>query len=126
MYCIIPFISIIVRQFLLPNPFEPLGDVSVHGAVWTPETFNLVAGFVLPSIAFLTTRIYYDGGEHAVGSLLFLFFYCMYVGMLHLMSLAHFAWWAVALIIVGYIGLHFAYNRWSDGIRGADDERDER
>ena len=118
MYGIIAFISIIVRQFLLPNPFEALGDVIVHGAVWTPDTFNLVAGLVLPTIAYLTTGIYYHGGEPAEGSFLFLFFYCIYVGMLHLMSLAHFAWWAVALIVVGYIGLHIAYNRWNDGVRG--------
>ncbi len=118
MYGIIAFISIIVRQFLLPNPFVPLGDVIVRGAVWTPDTFNLVAGLVLPSISFLTTRIYYDGGEPAVGSLRFLLFYCVYVGMLYLMSLARFAWWAVALIIVGYIALHVAYNHWTDGVRG--------
>ncbi len=111
MYGIIALISFIVRQFLLPNPFEPLGDVIVNGAVWTSDTFNLVAGLVLPALSFLTTRVYYRGGERATGSMLYLFFYCVYVGMLYLMSLAHFAWWAVLLIIAGYIALHIAYNR---------------
>ncbi len=117
MYGIIAFISIVVRQFLMPNPFEPLGDVIVHGAVWTPGVLNLLAGLVLPPVSYVTAGIYYHREEPAEGSFLFLFFYCVYTGILYLMSLAHFAWWAVTLILAAYIALHIAFNLLIDGER---------
>ena len=111
MYGIIAIISLFVRQFLLPNPFEPLGDVFIRGLVLSPTALNWLAGLLLVPISYITTGFYYRSRENpAWGSFLFLFFYCVYVGLLQLMSLAHFAWWAVVLILVGYIGLHIAFN----------------
>lgn len=55
---------------------------------------------------------YYERGEEPViGSLLYLIFYCVHIFLLWLMSLAGFAMWAIALIVIIYVGLHIALFR---------------
>lgn len=111
MYAIISTISIFVRQFVLPNPFEPLGKTFViSGILLTPVILNLLVEPLLYFLAYNVTGIYYFGREPALGSFLYLFFYCVHIGLIYLMSLAHFSWWAVALVLAAYVGAHIAFN----------------
>jgi len=65
MYVIAHFIGFIIRQFLLPNPFE---------AMWPEQAviLNWVLGLVLLPISYAITGIWYKRGDGAAtGSILF-------------------------------------------------------
>ena len=112
MYKLIAAISILIRQFCLPNPFEALGDgltVNIGEALilLTPRVLNLLAEPFMHAVAFAIVGLYYHrGSDPAVGSFLYLLFYCIHTFLLRLMSLSGFATWAVLLIIVLYIVCH--------------------
>ena len=101
-----------VRQFFIPNPFEVLGDgitVTIKGTpvLLTPDTLNWIAGLGLPAFTYLLVGLYYNRGENpALGSVLYMAFFCIHTWLLHLMSLAYPAYWLMILIGVVYIGIH--------------------
>ena len=103
-------ISILIRQFYIPNPFEALGDglvVNVGNtmSVLSPEVLNWMATLFLPAVTYAVVGLYYDRGSNpALGSFLYLLFYCVHTLLLWLVSLAGFAIWAVALTLVLYVG----------------------
>ena len=106
-----------IRQFLLPNPFETLGesfDVKIAGVIlpMTPLILNWLIEPFLHVITFAIVGFYYVKGVNnpAVGSFLYLMFYIAHVFLLYLMSLAQFAIWAIVLILVLYFSLHIAIN----------------
>lgn len=118
MYKIIAAISVLIRQFVLPNPFEPLGEkfnVTLFNITLplTPDIANCIAEPVLQLLALGITRLYYARGynDPAVGSFLYLLFYVIHTLILMLMSAAGFAWWAVVLLIVLYIAGHIGVNK---------------
>ncbi len=93
MYGFIKIISIIVRQFYLPNPFECFGDKAV--------IYNWIAEPVIHLIAFGITGLFYSrGSEPATGSMIYLVVYVCLIGILKAMSLFSFAWWWVVLIVI--------------------------
>ena len=112
MYKLMAAISIWIRQFYIPNPFEALGDGLVINMGKTsmllpPEALNWVAEPFMHGTTFVIVGLYYDrGSAPALGSFLYLIFYCIHTFLLWLMSLAGFATWAVILIVVLYIGCH--------------------
>ncbi len=114
LYSILSFLFWIIRQFFIPNPFEVLGDgitLMINGTplLLTPDTLNWIAGFGLPAFTFAIVGLYYlRGSEPAAGSILYMVFFCVHTGILHLMSLAYPAIWLIILIGVVYIGLHIA------------------
>ncbi|MBQ2981325.1 MAG: hypothetical protein IJD58_04265 [Lachnospiraceae bacterium] len=117
MYSLIKIISIIIRQFCVPNPFETLGDGIVMN-LWgtsmliSPEVLNWVVEPFMYAVTFSIVGIYYDEGTVPVfGSFLYLAFYCIHIFLLWVMSLAGFATGAVLLVIVMYIGCHVGANR---------------
>ena len=117
MYKLIATISVLIRQFYLPNPFEPLGsvfNVDLFGIAipMTPDILNWCVEGVLHALAFGITGIYYNKGidDPTKGSILYLFFYCVHTGLLYLMSMFGFTTWAVAIIIVLYIAAHIGIN----------------
>ena len=101
LYGLIVSASTIVRQFVLPNPFECFGD----GAV----LINWIAEPFIHIVAFLIVRNFYiSGSAPALGSLLYLLAYAIIVGVLWVLGLAEFAWWSiliacVAIAIVGFL-----------------------
>ncbi|MCH5194355.1 MAG: hypothetical protein J1F11_10360 [Oscillospiraceae bacterium] len=114
MYKIIAILSVWIRNFYLPNPFEPLENSIVINYLGIdipiPSIFlNILAEPVLHCITYGLVGIYYSSKEKnpAKGSFLYLFFYCVHVGLLYLMSMVGFAEWAVIDIIVAYIAAHF-------------------
>lgn len=109
MYKLMAAISILVRQFCISNPFEALGDglimnIGEAPILIPPEVLNLVAEPFMHVVTFAVVGLYYDrGSAPALGSFLYLLFYCIHTFLLWLMSVAGFATWAVGLIVVLYI-----------------------
>ena len=73
MYYIVAFISIVVRQVYLPNPYEAFFEPGIA------TLFNVVIGSaILHILSFTITGIYYNRGESpALGSASYLFWYCI-------------------------------------------------
>lgn len=98
LYGVISVISIIVRQFFLPNPFDCFGDKAV--------LINWIAEPVLHLIAYgLVGLVYCRGSFPAIGSMLYLVTYAALVGVLWLMGIFTFAWWWVTIIVVALMAI---------------------
>lgn len=116
MYKIIVAISVFIRQFVLENPFEALGEgveVIISGVpvLLTPEVLNYIAEPFMHMITFGVVGIYYARGTWpAAGSLLYLIFYCVHTFVLWLMSLAGFTTWGVVIILFVYVAAHIGIN----------------
>ena len=117
MYKLMAAISILIRQFYIPNLFEALGDGLVVNMGKTsmslpPEALNWVAEPFMHGITFVIVGLYYDrGSSPALGSFLYLIFYCIHTFLLWLMSLAGFSTWAVVVIVVLYIACHMSLTK---------------
>ena len=99
-YGIITIISLLVRQFVLPNPFECFGDNSV--------LINWIAEPIIQVVAYGIVGIFYiSGSAPALGSLLFLLIYALIVGLLWVLGIFSFAWWWIAIVITGLIAILF-------------------
>lgn len=125
MYKFIAAVSVLLRQFILPNPFESLGesfDVTLFDITiqMTPDILNWIVEPGLHLLAFGVTRIYYARGlqDPSVGSLLYLIFYALHTGLLILMSTASFAWWVVIPLVVLYFLGHIGVNVLMNSDRG--------
>ena len=97
MYKIISLLSLLIRQFCLPNPFECFGDSVL--------LINWIAGIVMAPITYLIVGLAYDkGSEPAAGSLLYLVTYALLTGVLCVMSIFSFAWWWILILVAVFIG----------------------
>lgn len=117
MYKIIALISVFIRQFVLPNPFEALDGVfsmPLFGVdIPIPAIcINLIAEPVLHAITFSVVGIYYSRSDRmpALGSFLYLLFYSIHVGLIYLMGLFSFSPVAIGIILFGYILFHVGLN----------------
>ena len=117
MYKVIFIISVIIRTFYLPNPFEPLNGkytfMLLNAEIpITSDILNLIAEPLLHFIAFSIAGLYYSKGRDnpAKGSFLYLFFYCVHVGLIYVLSLLSFAEWAIILVLILYIVAHIGFN----------------
>lgn len=116
MYKIMAGISMLIRQFYLPNPFEALGnglqvEICNMLVVLPPSLLNWVAEPIMHTITYGVVNMYYQQGSNpALGSFLYLFLYCVHTGIIHLMALADFNKWIVILILVLYAGCHVGIN----------------
>ena len=111
LYTIISVVSIVVRQFFLPNPFECFGD--------TAWLYNLIAEPIIHALAFALVGLVYHKGEFpALGSFLYLVAYAALTGILALMGTFSFAWWWIAIIVAAMIGIGVLLGnlgRWLNG-----------
>lgn len=109
MYGLMALISMIVRQFFLPNPFECFGDKA--------DGYNLMAGLLIHPIAFFIVGLMYDkGSEPAQGNFLYLITYLAIAGILMLMSIFEFAKWWIFTIIAAVIVFFILAVRWKERI----------
>ena len=113
MYRLMALISLIIRQYYIPNPFEALGEgvfVNIEGAsiLLSPDRLNRIAELFMHGLTFTIVGLYYESGfNHPVlGSFLYLLLYCVHTFLLWIMSLAGFSTWAVILIVILYVGCH--------------------
>ena len=108
-YSLLATIFWIVRQFAMPNPFEALreglpimlGDSSL---ILSPELLNWLADPIIFTITFFVVGLYYaKGSEPALGSILYMLFYAIHIGLLYLMLTIYPMLWLIVLIAVLYI-----------------------
>ena len=91
-------ISTLVRQFVLPNPFECFGDQAI--------LINWIAEPIIHAVAYgIVGLIYIRGSAPVLGSIAYLFVYAAIVGILWLCGLFSFAWWWIAILVVAFIAL---------------------
>lgn len=110
LYGLITIISVIVRQFVLPNPFECFGDMAI--------LYNWIAEPILHIVAYtLVGLVYCKGSFPAWGSFLYLITYSALVGILWVLGIFSFAWWWILVITVVtfaiIIGATYLINKWS-------------
>ncbi|MBQ9768441.1 MAG: hypothetical protein IJW37_10100 [Lachnospiraceae bacterium] len=116
MYKIIAAISMFIRQFYLSNPFEALGEglrveINNVSVVLSPSLLNWLAESLMWGITYGVVGMYYEkGSAPALGSFLYLIFYCVHTWLIHLMAFADFNKWIVILILVLYVGCHAGIN----------------
>lgn len=114
MYKILSILFWIIRQFFIPNPFEVLGEgitiiIKEQQLLLTPEILNGITGLILPVITFYIVGIYYSKGDDpSLGSLLYMIFFIIHIGLLYLISYIYPIIWLIILICVVYISLHVA------------------
>ena len=97
-YGILAVISTLVRQFVLPNPFECFGDKAI--------IINLIAEPIIHFVSFaLVGLVYQKGSDPALGSFLYLLTYAIIVGVLWILGIFRFAWWWILILIIVFIGL---------------------
>lgn len=104
--------SVIIRQFFLPNPFECFGDSAI--------LYNWIAEPILTVIAYgLVGLVYCKDSLPTWGAFLYLVIYSALVGILWIFGIFSFAWWwiliVVILLIVLIVGTAFLANRISGG-----------
>lgn len=110
LYGIMAVISVLVRQFVLPNPFECFGDRAI--------IINWIAEPILHGIAYSLVGLFYNKGEFpALGSFLYLVVYAAITGVLVIMGIFSFAWWWIIAVIVIVITVsvslrNFGRRRW--------------
>lgn len=112
MYKIMMVISVIVRQFYLPNPFECFGALNGMIINWMVEP--AMHGLAYTIVGTMYTR----GSCPALGSFLYLLAYAIITGILTLMGAFSFAWWRVLIVLVGTIvicNLLAKLMRWLNG-----------
>ena len=108
-YGLFTIISLLVRQFVLPNPFECFGDNAI--------LYNWIAEPILHAVAYgLVGLAYCKGSFPAWGSFLYLITYSALVGILWIFGIFSFAWWwillVITVIIVAIAGLAYLKERY--------------
>ena len=98
MYGLMMGISLFVRQFCLPNPFECFGDSAIL-INWIAEPIMQIVSYGLVGL------VYHKGEAPALGSFLYLLTYTTLTGILWVLGQVSFAWWAIAGMVAAIIGL---------------------
>jgi hypothetical protein len=98
LYLIFTVISTLVRQFVLPNPFECFGESAFM--------INLIAEPIIHAVAYGIVGLFYiSGSDPLFGSIAYLVTYALIVGILWVLSLFSFAWWWILILAVVFVGL---------------------
>ena len=102
----------LIRQFVIPNPFEALGEgltiiIGESPLLLSPELLNWIADPIIASLTFLIVGLYYiSGTAPAVGSILYMVFYVIHIGLLYLLLSIYPTIWLMILIALLYIAIH--------------------
>ena len=101
-----------IRQVAIPNPFEVLGEgipiiIGEVSFLLTPDILNWIADPVIGAITFIVVGLYYiKRSDPALGSILYMIFYAVHIGLLYLLLWVYPIVWLMVLIVGIYIGLH--------------------
>ena len=93
LYGIITAISLIARQFVLPNPFACFGEEGIL-INWIAEPIVQVVAYGIVGI------VYVSGVAPEIGSLCYLLVYALIVGILWVLGVFSFAWWWILIVVV--------------------------
>jgi len=107
MYKLIAIISVLLRQFYLPNPFEMLE----YGSL-----INLIIEPFLYKLTYFVVGLYYSEGSNSVlGSILYLVFYYAHIGLIILMAFFQWNIFGISIISIAYIMLNIFIKVKSEG-----------
>lgn len=98
LYLLMTVISTIVRQFVLPNPFECFGE--------NAALINWIAEPIIHAVAYGIVGLFYVSGSNSIlGSIAYLATYALIIGILWVLSIFSFAWWWILILAVAFIAL---------------------
>lgn len=98
LYALMTVISVLIRQFALPNPFECFGE--------SAALINWVAEPIMHAVAYGIVGLFYiKGSAPLLGSIAYLGTYALLTGVLWVMGIFSFAWWWVLLIVIAIIAI---------------------
>ena len=112
LYGVVTLASVLIRQFVLPNPFMCFGEKAA--------VINWIAEPIMQIVAYLLVGLVYQKGDMpAVGSALFLVTYAALVGILWLLGIFRFAWWWILLLVIAFVAIVIGI-RWICNSLGGD------
>lgn len=98
LYSLMTVISVLVRQFVLPNPFECFGEKAT--------LINWIAEPIIQVVAYGIVGLFYvKGSAPALGSLAYLAVYALIIGILWVLGIFSFAWWWILILVIAVIAL---------------------
>lgn len=112
MYTSLATIFWFVRQFAIPNPFEVLGEgliitISEVPIILSPELLNWLADPIIYIVTFGVVGLYYiKGSAPAWGSVLYMLFYVIHIGLVYWVMSLYPIVWLMILIACGYVVFH--------------------
>ena len=75
--------------------------------ILSPELLNWIADPIIAAFTFGIVGLYYiSRSDPALGSILYMFFYAIHIGLLYLTLSIYPVFWLMVLIGIIYIGLH--------------------
>ena len=99
MYRLLALISVLIRQLCLPNPFETLP----YGTM-TNTMINIIIEPLLYKLTYCVVGLYYSKGSSPVfGSIIYLVFYVLHIGLIMLMGFFHWSIISISIIFILYI-----------------------
>jgi hypothetical protein len=101
MYKLVSILSILVRQFLLPNPYE-----RIFSEESTSLLFNLIiGGLILHFLSYTLTGIFYNKGEApSLGSIMYLLWYIINTAIITVAGmLIQNVYWLIIILIITYL-----------------------
>ena len=111
-YKVFAFISFLVRNLAIPNPFDSLQSqyIEINGLEFPviPEIINILVEPILGVFTFIIVGLYYDRSEKTPlkGSVLYFIFYWIHVGFISVIVKFNFSALSIFLVAVFYVILH--------------------
>lgn len=111
-YKVFAFISFLVRNLAIPNPFDNLQGqtIEIYGIEFPviPEVINILIEPILGGITYFVVGFYYSrsSGKPVIGSILYLIFYCIHTALLFVIFQFNFSALSISLVIAFYVFLH--------------------
>lgn len=104
--------SFLIRNFVIPNPFDCLQGqtIEINGVELPviPEVINILIEPILGGITYFVVGFYYSrsSGKPVIGSILYLIFYCIHAALLFVIFHFNFSALSISLVIVFCVFLH--------------------
>lgn len=111
-YKVFALISFLVRSLATPNPFNSLQGqyMEINGLEFPviPEIINILVEPILGVFTFIIVGLYYYRSEKTPlkGSILYLFFYWIHVGLISVIVKFNFSALSIFLVATFYVILH--------------------
>lgn len=113
-YKIFYIFSFLIRNFVVPNPFESLRGqtIEINGVELTviPEIINIFIEPILGGITYFVVGFYYSrsSGKPIIGSVLYLLFYCIHTAIIFVIFQLNRSAFLIIIILVitSYVFLH--------------------
>lgn len=111
-YKIFYIFSFLIRNFVVPNPFDSLRGQTIEiGGIELPvipEFINIFIEPILGGITYFVVGFYYSrsSGKPVIGSILYLIFYCIHTALLFVIFQFNFSALSISLVIAFYVFLH--------------------